>query len=148
DLQNISGRRLLFQGFCQLPLARLLCFEQPRVLDGDDGLVGKCLYELNLLCVEGMLLAAPAPDDADDDIPSEHWHSKYGSNPCRLSAHPCIFGIVKHVMDVDDPALQYSPPRRRLATPRNRVLFCDLDELGRGTVNGRWAIDLAVLSDD
>ena len=41
DLQDIRGGRLLFQGFCQLALARLLSFEQPRVINGDDGLVGE-----------------------------------------------------------------------------------------------------------
>jgi len=52
DLQNIGGGRLLFQGFCQLALARLLSLEQPRVLDGDDGLVGEGLDQLDLLVIE------------------------------------------------------------------------------------------------
>src|SRR5262249_10145582 len=52
DLQNIGRGRLLFQGFCQLPFARLLGFEQTSVLDGDDSWVGKGLYELDLLATE------------------------------------------------------------------------------------------------
>src|SRR5262249_9690851 len=52
DLQNIGGGRLLFQGFLQLALARLLCLEQPCVLDGDDGLVGEGLDQLDLLISE------------------------------------------------------------------------------------------------
>jgi hypothetical protein len=43
DLQDVGGGRLLFQGFCQLALACLLRLEQPRVLDGDHGLVCKNL---------------------------------------------------------------------------------------------------------
>src|SRR5262249_34020402 len=47
-------------------LAGLLGLEQPRVLDGNNGLVGKGLYELNLYWSQGAHLAAPAPDYADD----------------------------------------------------------------------------------
>ena len=34
----------------QLPRSRLLRLEQPRVLDGDDGLVGEGLKQFNLRC--------------------------------------------------------------------------------------------------
>ena len=88
NAQHLACCCLIFERLLQLAFAGLLGLEQPRVLDGDDGLVGKCLYELHLLYGEGMHLAAPAPDDADDNFPSEHWHGKDGSNPCRLSAHP------------------------------------------------------------
>src|SRR5262245_20202376 len=49
DLQNIGRGRLLFQGFSQLAFACLLRFEEPRILDGDDGLVGEGLKQLDLL---------------------------------------------------------------------------------------------------
>src|SRR5215471_12740018 len=52
DLQNISGGRLLFQGFCQLPFACLLSLEQSRVLDGDDGLVGEGFDQSDLMVSE------------------------------------------------------------------------------------------------
>jgi len=42
DLEHVGGGSLLLQGFAQLT-------EQPRVLDGDDGLIGKRLYKLDLL---------------------------------------------------------------------------------------------------
>src|SRR5262249_119688 len=148
NTQHLACCCLIFERFLQLPFACLLGLEQPRVVNGDDRLVGEGLYELNLLWGKGAHVAASAPDYTDDDFPSEHWHGKDGANPRRLLAHPCIFGIVRHVMDVDDPALQYCPPRRRLAALRDRVLFCDLYELGRNAVNGRCAINLAVLSDD
>jgi len=52
DLQNIGGGRLLFQGFCQLAFAGLLGFEQPRIFDGDDGLVGEGLYSRALFAAQ------------------------------------------------------------------------------------------------
>ena len=42
DLQHVGGGGLLLQRFAQL-------VEQPRVLDGDDGLSGEVLYQLDLL---------------------------------------------------------------------------------------------------
>src|SRR6266567_4766447 len=49
DLENLGGRRLLLQRFAQLPGARLHLLEQPHVLDGDHGLVGKRRYKFDLL---------------------------------------------------------------------------------------------------
>ena len=51
-LKHLAGRRLVFEGLLELPRARLLLLEQPRVLDGDDGLVGESRHKLNLLLRE------------------------------------------------------------------------------------------------
>ena len=51
-LKHLGGRRLLLQRLLQLACARLLLLEQPRVLDGDDGLVGEGLEQLDLLLGE------------------------------------------------------------------------------------------------
>ena len=52
DLQDLGGRGLLLQRFGQLRGPRLHLFEQPHVLDRDDGLVGEGLDELDLLLGE------------------------------------------------------------------------------------------------
>ena len=49
----------------QLALARLLRLEQPRVLDGDDGLVGESLEQLDLAVGERANLGASDGDHAD-----------------------------------------------------------------------------------
>ena len=41
DLEHVGGGRLLLQRFTQLG-------QQPRVLDGDDGLCGEISHQLNL----------------------------------------------------------------------------------------------------
>src|SRR5215831_13802945 len=51
--QYLGGCCLIFKGFLQLALTRLLGFEQPRVLDGDDGLVGEGVDEFDLAFGEG-----------------------------------------------------------------------------------------------
>src|SRR5262249_9414610 len=41
DTEDFGRRRLLLKGLGQLALARLLGLKQSRVLDGDQGLIGK-----------------------------------------------------------------------------------------------------------
>src|SRR5215467_15745872 len=65
DLQNIGSGRLLFQGFCQLALARLLSLKQPRVLDGDHCLVGEGLEQIDLSVGERADLGASDDNHAD-----------------------------------------------------------------------------------
>src|SRR4029078_11838384 len=51
NFQDVGGRRLLLQRLAQL-------VEQPRVLDGDDGLGGEILKQLDLPLGEGTSLPA------------------------------------------------------------------------------------------
>src|SRR5215467_10094646 len=58
DTQHLRGRRLLLQGLAQVgrPLSQFV--QQPCVLDGDDGLVGEILNQLDLLVGERPRLLA------------------------------------------------------------------------------------------
>jgi hypothetical protein len=47
-LQHLRGRRLLLESFAQIVSALAQLIEQPRVLDGDDGLGGEILDQLDL----------------------------------------------------------------------------------------------------
>src|SRR5215470_1517033 len=51
-LEHVACGRLVLQGLCRIACSRLHLFEQPRVLDGDDGLVGERLNEFDLLTRE------------------------------------------------------------------------------------------------
>ena len=52
DLQHLGGRRLLLQRFREVVGALAQFVEQPRVLDGDDGLGGEILHQFDLLVGE------------------------------------------------------------------------------------------------
>src|SRR5262245_30236770 len=47
-LEQLAGRRLLFERDAQLVVPRLQLGEQPHVLNCDDGLIGKSLQQLDL----------------------------------------------------------------------------------------------------
>ena len=65
DLQDLAGRGLLFERLGEVPVAGLELLEQPDVLDGDDGLVGEGLEQLDLLVRERPGLGASDGDRAD-----------------------------------------------------------------------------------
>ena len=69
DLQHLGGRGLLLQRLGHLAIAGLQLLEQPHVLDGDDGLVGEGLEQLDLPVGERTDLA-PRDDDRADGLPS------------------------------------------------------------------------------
>ena len=52
--QNVGGGGLIVEGFGQLLRAGLLGLEQARVLDGDHGLVGEGLHQLDLALGKGL----------------------------------------------------------------------------------------------
>ena len=57
-LQNLRGRGLLLQRLGKIVGALAQFVEQPRVLDGDDGLGGEVLHQFDLLVGEGANLLA------------------------------------------------------------------------------------------
>ena len=53
DAEHLGRCRLMLQGFAQFCVALLEFFEQPDVLDGDDGLVGEGFEQRDLLVRKG-----------------------------------------------------------------------------------------------
>ena len=68
-LEDVGGRGLLLQGFTQL-------IEQARVLDGDDGLGGEVLHQLDLLVVEFPNFLTVNENCPDDLAIPEHRHAE------------------------------------------------------------------------
>src|SRR5262249_39218662 len=65
DLEHVRGGGLLLQRFPQL-------VEQPRVLDGDDGLGGEVLHQIDLFVAEWSDLLAIDDDRADKVVLLQH----------------------------------------------------------------------------
>ena len=71
DPQDLGRRRLLLQRLGRVAVALLQLLEQAGVLDGDDGLVGERLQQLDLPLGERLdLVAAVRTKIADDATPS------------------------------------------------------------------------------
>jgi hypothetical protein len=74
DAQHVGGGGLLLQRLAQL-------LEQTRVLDGDHSLVGKILYQFDLLIVEWADLLAVNADSADKLVLLEHRDDEKRASP-------------------------------------------------------------------
>ena len=73
DAEDFACRRLLLQRLCQIAVAFLQFFEQPHVLDGNDGLVGEGFEKRDLLFRERPELGASDRDRADGDALTQQW---------------------------------------------------------------------------
>ena len=78
------GRGLLLQRFAEIVGALAQLVEQPRVLDGDDGLGGEVLHQLDLLVGERPDLLAIDDDSADQLVVLEHRHAQERARAAEL----------------------------------------------------------------
>src|SRR5215831_13818328 len=75
--QYLGGCCLIFKGFLQLALARLLGFEQTCVLDGDHGLAREALKHRDLLGSERAHLCAQDGEAAQRPALAQEWHLRH-----------------------------------------------------------------------
>src|SRR5262245_30220036 len=97
DFEHIGGGSLLLQGFAQL-------VEQPGVLDGDDGLGGEILNQLDLLVGERLRLLAVNDNRADQLVVLEHRRGSNRSCTTQFGEVPQrpIFNVTRLCRDVGD----------------------------------------------
>ena len=106
DPQDLAGGGLLLQRLGEVAVARLELREEPDVLDGDDGLIGEGLEQLDLAC-RGTRRALGAPTKI------ARWTRRRAASARQhapvLEAHghdPGIVGILEHVWHVHDSAFE------------------------------------------
>src|SRR6516165_8362933 len=85
DAQDFRRRRLLLQGFPQF-------VEQPRVLDGNDGLRGEVLDQLDLFVGEGLNLCAVELNDTKQLLLLQHRDAQHRACTSELN-NRCLHGI-------------------------------------------------------
>jgi hypothetical protein len=82
--QDVGRGGLLFQRFRQIIRALAQFVEQPRILDGDDGLAGEACHQLDLLIGEGTNFLTEDGDGPNQVIILEHRHNDHGPNATKL----------------------------------------------------------------
>src|SRR5215470_2096774 len=128
-LENIGGRRLLLQGFAQL-------IEQARVLDGNNGLGGKILHQLDLLVSEWSHFPAIDAEDTDQLVLLEQRHAKESPRASVLGkrAVRVLRWQVQGPLGGQD-SVEGGGGRRRYV----RLPFVERDKLRRRVVQGDTA---------
>ena len=114
DPQDLAGGRLLLEGLGQVAVLRLQLREQADVLDGDDGLVGEGRHQVDLLLGEGPDVAPPHDQGPDGFALAEERHGQHGAiaEGGLLNRRRGVLGVLPHVVDVNDPALEDGPAGR------------------------------------
>src|SRR5262249_15956745 len=94
---HLGRRRLLLKRFAQF-------VEQPRVLDGDDSLVGEGGGQLDLPLGEWTHGFALYDDDSDWGPFAQEWDTEQGTKAAEpLALRVSIFGISTNTGDVHSP---------------------------------------------
>src|SRR5215472_6599724 len=122
--QHLASRGLILKRLLKFALACLLRLEQPRVFDGDDGLVGEGLEYLNLLVGEGLYLGTPENQHANRILVTDEGNSNDCSVP-QLERTLIGFGVFAccrpQIMHVDNFAIQERSPRDKVACQSDLV---------------------------
>ena len=130
DSEDARRRRLLLERLGQVAIPCLELPEQPHVFDGDHGLVGEGLYQLDLFVGEGLDPRPPDHDHSDDGRFPEHRHGEDCADlVASLTRGPTVFGVRQDIRDVNGAAFENCPSGRGLSTWRDRVRLGDLKEL-------------------
>src|SRR6185295_5066996 len=111
DAEDLRGRRLSFQSLRQLARARLHLLEQPRVLDGDDGLVGEGLKEFDVARGKGAGFRSGDDNRSDGLAIAEHRYRQLAppaASECKL---PDVQWISKAVLDLRYGSIEDRPTR-------------------------------------
>jgi hypothetical protein len=79
NTQNVARSGLVLERLAKLSSPSLHLLEQPRVLDGNDGLVGEGLEQIDLLVGEGTDLSASDGNGAYCFARANYWHCQVGA---------------------------------------------------------------------
>ena len=136
--KHIAGGGLILERLLQLALARLLRREQPRVLDGDHGLIGERLQQLDLLACERSRALLVQGDEADLLAIAKERSADDGAKADNLRRLQIWkFGICEHVGNLQR-ALFQGDTTDQCASARHILMASDkhaplgLDAVGCG----------------
>src|SRR5262249_52567634 len=152
DLQNLRCRGLPLKRLGEIVRALTQLVEQPRVLDGDDGLRGEVLHQFYLLLGEWPHLLAVDRHRTDHRVFFQHRHKENSSNAYEFNG-----------LDSQRIAVDVDPLSRKIgnvndlfrcggaaetssrASAKHRVLSSKLHQYRRSVVQSRGAIVFSVI---
>src|SRR5262249_23600435 len=104
----------------QLACALLLSLEQPHVLDGDDGLIGKCRNQFDVLVVERPHRATAHQDDTDWTSLAQHRHPQMGAIAAQLLwLSQTVVRVAQNIGDLKGLALKQDSPSKTCSPSRS-----------------------------
>ena len=106
-LEHVGSGSLLLQRFAQIVGAPAQLIQQPRVLDGDDRLVGERRHQVDLFRGKWLRPVSPYKDHSDDlSLTQERDAQRSPITGNLLGITPRIFRVRQHIEDVNHSSLQ------------------------------------------
>jgi hypothetical protein len=143
--EDLGHRRLPIERFREFRIARPQFFEQPHVLDGDDGLVGEGLEESDLLVGEQPGLSAARSGRANGHALPHHGDAEDRAKappPRVLAAFGKLRRLGLQVGEVDRPRLEDRAPTDRPTAQRHG------ERRNRAVMGGRVELVAVAAKDD
>src|SRR6516225_8435682 len=144
DAEYFRRRRLLLQRLSEL-------IEQPRVLDGDDGLRSKVLHQFDLLVGERQNFLTIDDNRADQHVFLEQWYAECGPTAPEFDGRNHIriaFDIRLYLLDVGDVdrlfASRYTTQNAIYWRPDCWLALARFSIRGRGVMRGHHAKSISV----
>src|SRR5215831_7878147 len=142
DTQDLAGRGLRVERRPQLTVARLQLREQAHVLDGDHGLVGERLQQLDLLLRKWFDDSSCDRDRPDGSALTKHRHGQDGTEHTEGVDDVWIVVVIR---DLHDRCRKDASRRRTRAARSLRESLADgFDFFGRTAVLGGEVDQLTV----
>jgi len=109
NLKHVGSGGLLVERLAQVCRSLAELGQQPRIFDGDDGLIGEVLHQLDLFVGEQLDSDSPNRDDANDRVFPHHRYGEDGPMHLLIVAmivSPPILGILQNIVNMDNATLQ------------------------------------------
>ena len=151
DGEHVGGGAFALQSLGEIAIACRELVEHAGVLDGDAGLLGEGLDELDLAVREGLDLTAPASDDTDGHAVLEDRNAEVrpvGRRPLEhFQGMWVIVRVVQDIHDVDGPSVDNGPAHDEPAVRWTREqAVIGLPFTGRHVVDGHQVKEPALAS--
>ena len=129
DAKHLGRCRLMLQRLPQFCVALLNLFEQPHVLNSDDGLIGESFEQRDLFIRERSNFTSPQAHHANRRTLPQQRHGQYRAKR-HLTGPDLVLRIAPDVMDVGDPSI------------KDRAAYGDIPVGGRGNLlRDSWTSD-------
>jgi hypothetical protein len=135
NAKHFRCRGLLLERFGEIVSALPQLIEQPRVLDGNDGLISKDRYQFNLPFGKRLNDSAQQANHADCHSVVEQRNTQHGavfSETCRFALF--VVGIGETIFNMDRAAREGRSPNQTIPINTDRISVEELDILHRRIV--------------
>jgi hypothetical protein len=147
DPQDLRGGRLLREGLGEIGVLGLELGEQPRVFDGDGGLIGEGFQQSEVAVGERSNLVPPDDDHSQQLVSPEHGEGQQGPEG-ELPAQISELGVRLDIVNVNGAPFKGDTPGGAPASGRDGIPLDELRLLGGEVMDHHGSKELTIEAED